>query len=292
MADDKNVEGGWPRPPGLDGRSLAMQFGKDCVLEPLSVGLAKRMTEESDRLPLSSSSVEQGSQTERTVERGALRAFLRQIRLADHGDHTYWFVMLFAVLAYLVLELFLVQLLGEPHGLADRAAKSTSSVEQAAFAATAAVLWNFIYGIVTLLVMLALMLGCFLWAYAGRPRWLRSRGIEPSLFHSAPVLLMSLGILTANTYLVLESGLSSSPFLPGLLGICGLVIGLPRENRLSTVLVAVVGLSVGLFAAVTPGSADAWKAWNLAVWMNACSFGYGAALSILLRSVASYTPQV
>lgn len=122
--------------------------------------------------------------------------------------------------------------------------------------------------------------------------------LKVEFLHMIPVVVASLGLLFINLFLVTNSGMSRSPFLPSLLAVALVVISLPRENSRLTLSITVFALMVVLYPLVSDstipfltinveGNSD-WDSLGLANMMNGATFVNSTASVILLRMIGNH----
>jgi hypothetical protein len=216
-----------------------------------------------------------------------MKKFMSEIRLSDIGCVKYWMWMLLFVFIFMAIEIIIIfsSIMGSE--LWDLV--KANGIDHKKFYFTMHVLKRFAYLSFFLLFFVVLFLvGLF---FLNDIKKLIKRNIPLKLVPTATtfsILIIAMSILGLNFYLVMRSGWTTSPFLPGLLGIAGIIAGLPRENNFFTVSLSLICIGSGLFCIThSAPQLSLWVDNGLSSIINACSFAIAVIISILLRWIAN-----
>lgn len=197
-----------------------------------------------------------------------------QLRLHDLGNPAYWYCMLGISFLFLCCELVFVR-------TAATDAKHIIHFQSA-----------------IIVCMIGLVLFLCLYSYAAyrlhvyncMPRYLDR--VPRDLFHTAPVVWVSLYTVGLNYYIVSQTGFYNSPFLHALLASALVIISLPRENSKLVISVSLIAFCLGLFGSLHTtyefNSISDWGGEELAHKLIMLTFIFSAVTAIVLRVIANY----
>jgi hypothetical protein len=223
----------------------------------------------------------------KSVKLSILKNFMSDMRLFDIGCVKYWMWMLTSVLVFLIAEIVFVWNNTKDGALWNVVKANNIAIGNFYF--TKHVLDNFKFYSTLLLIFVVIFL-LYLNNFKNRNELIKknTRFEWLSTSTTISILIIALSILGLNFYLVLTSGWNASPFLPGLLGIAGIISGLPRENNMYTLILSFLCIGIGLFCILfSSPQPSLWVDNGLSTIINAFSFGIAVLISILLRSISS-----
>lgn len=255
------------RPVWRNGRAFARTLPEPCVSDKIIAVLVER---KGSVIPLKNPSM--NAEQEAKEHHASLE---KDLRIIDFGQYSYWIVMLALCTIFLLCELWLVVSFAREHTRLEL----------------------FQLALIVCLVGLVVLLGIYLMVALllhGHPQlpWLLAK-IPISVFHALPVFWVSIFTVLLNFYVVSETGYSSSPFLPALLTASLVALSLPRENSALVLLLALLGLTVGLWGAATTTSVsqatlNEWGGQQLATMLNIVTFLFSGLSVVILRGIANY----
>lgn len=205
---------------------------------------------------------------------------VNKIRVSDLGSNNYWLVMFTIVGAFFLIELSLIL------SYAD----FSQQVKYLVF--------TLIFGLLLpVIIFLVLHVALLYFDNETQPSFVPNVVWSklPTLINVIPVLWLAVGMILINFWLVAETGMRQSPFLPAFLTSVLTVIGLPRENSKTIYYLSLFAIGIGLFVCITPNyippqifdlTLSQWgsdKNGGLPVAINLLTFLASALCSIILR---------
>ena len=207
-------------------------------------------------------------------------SLLARVRITDLKDNKYWLYMFMVCFVFIMLELGVI---------------TGSNVKSEQLARLQS---NIIYFLlIPTVIFVAISWFASMVAASGTktlPRallWCR-----PKYLHLYPIIWLSIGMMGVNFWLIYQTGMRDSPFLPAFLATALTVIGLPRENSGTVVVLSIVAVAAAVLSCFIHGgyqddelesilkSWDAGATGNLQYAINALTVLVSAVLSLILRT--------